>query len=284
MELTSIEFSVSFYTISASIGNNYLTIRKVLHSDGTTLKTMVVIVPDGNYLGADLLSYINSYAQNYADPLDGNKYFTNTHFYLDAKTNTNTGSGRIIISSFSLTGATNPITLPIPRASYTAGPITPDIEDSGYKIIIDLETDIKGNPDTSHNIQRSLGWILGFRKQQYTSDSLYISDGVYDFAGFKYIYLSVNDFNNNVNNGFIGAFQNSLLNENVLARLSVLAPIFSLDSQSNVSSIVSQPREYFGPVVIQRLQIQLLDEFGVPLDTNNMDYSFTLGFNVIYDI
>ena len=40
----------------------------------------------------------------------------------------------------------------------------------------------------------------------------------------------------------------------------------------------NRTREYFGPVDIQRLTIQLKDEFGRIIDLNNMDWSFTLAF------
>ena len=36
--------------------------------------------------------------------------------------------------------------------------------------------------------------------------------------------------------------------------------------------------KYFGPVDIQRLTIQILDEYGRVLDLNNMDWSFVLSF------
>ena len=40
----------------------------------------------------------------------------------------------------------------------------------------------------------------------------------------------------------------------------------------------NRTREYFGPVDIQRLTIELKDEFGRIIDLNNMDWSFTLAF------
>ena len=43
-------------------------------------------------------------------------------------------------------------------------------------------------------------------------------------------------------------------------------------------SLITTPRQYFGPVDIQKLQIQLLDEYGRILNLNNMDYSFCLTF------
>ena len=44
-----------------------------------------------------------------------------------------------------------------------------------------------------------------------------------------------------------------------------------------------EPRKYFGPVDINRLQIQLLDDHGRILDINNANYSLCLTFKTLYD-
>jgi hypothetical protein len=54
-------------------------------------------------------------------------------------------------------------------------------------------------------------------------------------------------------------------------------------SQNN-TNVITTPRQYFGQVDIQKLQVQLLDEYGRILDLSNMDYSFCLSFQTIYDL
>ena len=84
---------------------------------------------------------------------------------------------------------------------------------------------------------------------------------------------------NNVNNYFTGAFNSSVLNKNILARFSrysngpqeILALPTDYESDSN-------SRSYFGPINIQKMRAQLLDEYGNILDLNNMDFSFSLEF------
>ena len=49
--------------------------------------------------------------------------------------------------------------------------------------------------------------------------------------------MVVDDFNNNVNDGFYGAFTSSLLNKNILARISLQGNVFSILSQSNFNLI-----------------------------------------------
>jgi hypothetical protein len=73
------------------------------------------------------------------------------------------------------------------------------------------------------------------------------------------------------------------LNKNILARISLQGSVFSVLSQNNFN-LLTTPRQYFGPVDIQKLQVQLLDEYGRILDLNNMDYSFCLSFQTVYDL
>ena len=88
---------------------------------------------------------------------------------------------------------------------------------------------------------------------------------------------------NNVNDGFFGAFTSSILNKNILARISLSGSIFNVVAKDNLN-LITTPRQYFGPVDIQKLHIQILDEYGRVLNINNMDYSFCLTFQTIYDL
>ena len=42
-------------------------------------------------------------------------------------------------------------------------------------------------------------------------------------------------------------------------------------------------REYFGPTSINKLKIQLLDEYGRHFSLNNMDWSFIITFDCLYN-
>jgi hypothetical protein len=93
----------------------------------------------------------------------------------------------------------------------------------------------------------------------------------------------VDDYNNSVNNSFFSAFNSSILNKNVLARISLASNNFDVLTQNNLN-IIMPPRQYFGPVNITILNIQLLDEYGRVVDLNNMDFSFCLTLTAVYDI
>jgi hypothetical protein len=130
----------------------------------------------------------------------------------------------------------------------------------------------------------TLGWILGFRNGVYENNSNYVSESIVDLNTIKYLYLVVDDYNNSVNNGFYSAFNSSILNKNILARISLQSRNPFQQLSENNLNLITQPREYFGPVTIQNLTIQLLDPYGRILDLNNNDYSFALTMQSIYDI
>ena len=51
-----------------------------------------------------------------------------------------------------------------------------------------------------------------------------------------------------------------------------------------ITNIITEEREYFGPVRIQNLQIILYDKFGRILDLNNSDFSLSLELTNIYNL
>jgi hypothetical protein len=128
-----------------------------------------------------------------------------------------------------------------------------------------------------------LGWILGFRHCSYTKHTTYTSEGQVNINGPRYFYLAIDDYNNNVNNGFIAAFNSSILNNNILARVAI-EPGNIVTALNDNLGLIANTRQYFGPVDIQKLHVQLLDEYGRVLSLNNMDYSFCLTLQTIYDL
>ena len=124
---------------------------------------------------------------------------------------------------------------------------------------------------------------MGFIKPQYTNCKSYVADTVIEPAGIRYIYLAVDDYNNSSNNHFLSVFNNSMMNPNILARISLKGSYFSLIMENDFN-IVSEPRRYFGPVDIQRLRIRLFDEQGRVLPMNNSNFSFCLDLKMLYDL
>ena len=248
LQLSALEFPSTFYVVSQVFGNNFF----VLEISG--LAPLIVTIPDGNYDYLSLQEYINNYLQTV-----GTGNYQNIRFLSDINTplgsGPSAGSGRMVAGSTSGTTAFS----------------------------INFLTDRYGNEDRQTPLPLKLGWLMGFREGYYENALTYVSEGIINLLGPRYIYLVVDDFNNNVNDGFYAAFSSSILNKNILARISLQGTVFNLLSKDNFNLITS-PRQYFGPVDIQKLQIQLLDEYGRILNLNNMDYSFCLTFQTIYEL
>lgn len=252
LQLSALEMPNTCYTISQVFGNNFF----VLEIAGETPSQLVVTIPDGNYDYLALQNYINNFL---AGPPGAPAPYNEIQFLADANTpigsGSQGGSGKMIAGS-------------------TSGTL---------KFSINFLTDRYGNDDRQTPLPLKFGWLMGFRDGYYENNTTYVSEGVINLLGPRYIYLVVDDFNNSVLDGFYGAFTSSILNKNILARISLHGSVFNYISKDNFT-LISTPRQYFGPVDIQKLQIQLLDEYGRILNLNNMDYSFCLTFQTIYDL
>lgn len=249
LQLSALELPSTFYVISQVFGNNFF----VLEISGEPTGPLIVTIPDGNYDYLALQNYIN----NFLSKAPGN--YKNIQFLSDINTPSGLGpsggSGRMVVGSSTGT----------------------------QEFSINLLTDRYGNEDRQTPLPLKFGWLIGFRQGYYENALTYISEGIIDVIGPRYIYLVVDDFNNNVLDGFYGAFTSSILNKNILARISLIGNVFTSMTKDNFN-LITTTRQYFGPVDIQKLQIQLLDEYGRTLDLNNMDYSFCLTFQTIYDL
>lgn len=129
---------------------------------------------------------------------------------------------------------------------------------------------------------KRLGWVMGYRQSEYKGDNAYITEGIYNGAYTDYVYFVLNDFNNSQSQNIIGMFSKSLIGDNILAMVPLTSSNFSV-CFDNGSDFIEKKREYFGPVNIQRLKIQLLNQYGELIDLNNMDFSFSLELEIGYD-
>ena len=247
MQLSAIELPTTYYAISKQIGNNFFTITV----NGTT--TTTINLPTGNYTQTTIMDAIN-----YQLSLATDASFSEVVFAINLENGS--GSGQTMVG---LAPSSSSIT----------------------EFELNFQADNKGNKDPNTPMPLKLGWLLGFRNGFYANSLNYVSEGIVDVSGPKYLFLVVDDYNNNVNNSFYSAFNSSLLNKNILARISLTSPHNSFSTlQQNNLNIVTTPREYFGPVNIQTLNIQLLDEYGRIIDLNNMDFSLCLNLKVVYDL
>jgi len=252
MQLLSFEIPQVYFLISKNYGNNFFNIKVNGVSD-------IVIIPQGNYDPTTLTTIINQSLTN----LGGD--FANVVFscnFINFNTVV-TGTGQMMVGF---------------NGNQTNG--------TDATLELNFQANINGIPDNATPLPLKLGWLLGFRNGIYINNQNYVSEGIVDYIGSRYFYLIVDDYNVNVMNNFYGAFNSSILNKNILARISTnintTTQNYMLEQVNN--QIVAPIREYFGPVNINNINIQLVDEFGRFVELNNMDYSFTLSLTSVYDI
>lgn len=127
--------------------------------------------------------------------------------------------------------------------------------------------------ETGDIVYKNIGWKLGFRAIQYKGEYNYISEGLFDNT-VPYIYLVVNDFSISNSSNIIAMFHDTYIDKHILAKIS----------PCDKEQCVYIKRDYFGPVDITKLEVKLLNEYGDLVKLNMMDYSFTLDFEIVYDI
>ena len=126
-----------------------------------------------------------------------------------------------------------------------------------------------------------LGYMLGFRNAEYIIESTTVSsEALPNLNSTKYIYLALEEFNKNKQNSFTTPLSNSLINNNILSRMTVNngASTFGDLIVTNYSNgnLISDKRNYSGTIDLQKIKVSLLDENGNPLALNGLDYSFCL--------
>jgi hypothetical protein len=147
---------------------------------------------------------------------------------------------------------------------------------------LDFKKNIHGQDDLE-NFTTKLGWNLGFSQEKYFGRTSYTGETTIDMNIMRYIYLSVDDFQRSVSKLFFSTFHEQSVDQNTLARISLEADNFEVIMENNYN-LVTVPREYYGPVDIQKLRVRLFDDHGRPLNINNANYSFALNFKMLYDM
>ena len=270
MKLTAFEMPTTLHSIKESYGNNFFHFEIInITTDGEILNAYLnkFVLEDGNY------SNIFSPTTNFGD---ANNIENLINF--DSIINS-------LIQSIDNTYLYYQIDKRSGRSMFKS--------DAYFKIYFNLDKNGKDDLDTP--LIMKLGWLLGFRLGEYESqlneegEFIVVSEGICNMNSPQYLFLSINDFTNAANNNFIAAFNSSILSPHILSRLNYQSLIRS-SGIYNYSDSINQDlddenrvRNYFGPVDINRLHIQILDEYGRIVDLNNMDWSFTLTLELLYN-
>jgi hypothetical protein len=279
MSISSIEIPLTYHNISNYYNNNFFTIEQ-LSSAGTSLVTIIIELSPGLYE-----SRISSYAPNdvrkiicYDIEREINDKIQNVNF-IDISNNL-----KFVIE---------------PRSGFScfkydnSNNVTNNIL-GNYKIRINFNVN---NPNAnssncySNELYQKLGWQLGFRNNSIiidSSDVYAVSTGICHINYPRYIYIALDDFQSSSQNHFAIA-SDSIVAPNIITRINILSLLeektafkqgaYAGDIYYNHKHI----REYFGPTSINKLKVQLLDEYGRPFSLNNMDWSFIITFECLYN-
>jgi len=139
------------------------------------------------------------------------------------------------------------------------------------------------NPATNSVLSKNLGWYMGYRSAQYINSDGYESEGIFNPVPLPYIYFILNDYNISSSTTMMGFFGENYLEKNILAKIPIPVNSYQILFDNN-SDLISKKREYFGTVDISKFSIRILDHYGDLVNTNHMDFSFTLELEIAYDI
>lgn len=283
IRLSDIEFPATFYPFQEEYENNYFWLKYTFtYSTDTTYsetKYIYVYITPGNYYQANLITDIQTVMDTEGLPL------TITH-NLDFDNDGGIGNGQGTIS-FQYSGdSTNSVVITELELNFKSSKISESEYNYNVSHIIssdDAKISKYYNEESSISYKQRMGWMLGFREDLYTGSTSYTSEGQLDVIGPRYVYLILNDFNSSSNVNFFSNNEISILDGNIFARISLKTYAFSVQSQNDFT-IYGEPRYYFGPVNIDKLKIDVIDEFGRTINLNGMDFSFTIQMTVKYDI
>ena len=208
--------------------------------------------------------------------------------YFKVMTTSNTSSQVITIPDGQYTGITlaTAINTLLSNSSYTnlqyvfngSGSIFKTTTNSSVKIEFDIDS--TGNND-KFNFKSKLGWLLGYRNTVYTiTTANTVSEAIVDLNGPRYLYLAVDEFNSNGNqNSFITPLSKSMINKKIIARVAMnnlMWPYGNVAAFTHLNGLTSDIRYYNGTVDLLKLNVQLLNDNGIPMQLNGLDLSFLL--------
>jgi len=262
VSVTNVELPLTFYNVAQSFDNT--TFNMVTRTSGNVIKTYTVHIPEGIYTTAtDIFDAINT-----AMPA---QVITGVNAVFEPNQD-------------------HPHRSQIRFISITAGMSVQFLfatsQSHGFEDCVFAPSPDQVAGFDRFNIKSKLGWMLGFRQPVYTVETTktLVSEAFWDLNGPRYLYLAVDEFNNHApQSTFVSMLPNSLLNKNILARISVIATSnnptsFGTIEVANLLNgyLLSDTRSYSDDVDLQRMQVQLVDEYGRPVNLNGLDYAFTL--------
>ena len=293
--LVSISIPITYYNISQHYGNNVIRIETYAPVGGlySLLNTFDLILQDGIY----------NTTQNL------NTFSTPIETEINNILNSNPNSPNVAIPL--LAGYTNPKLLYTINRVNGKSIFAQDVSATQpyyFKIITNVGLNISTGQvnkdyDVNKGIITRLGWTLGFRTAEHYSSnfnpavvpptpSIYgsiVSSSICFTKYPIYGFLSIDDFNSNVNDYYTAVFAESISVPNIISKIDLtrlvdISGAFQAAQGESTSNSVNRERRFFGPVNIQKLRITLYDDSGYILDLNGMDWALELAFECVYSM
>jgi hypothetical protein len=192
-------------------------------------------------------------------------------------------------NSFTLKLGNECLHIVIPDGNYTNESLEEYLNQTYFRNLLQIHFQIDAQFHTIFESETSFslyfeggcGWILGFRQPSYIDTCKVVSEGLFDAIGDRYIYLSVEDYQYNTNITNIVGLDKSFLDKSILAKVPMNDEKLALIIHD--TNPLCKTRLYNGPVTLKKIHVKLLDKFGYIIDLNQMDFSFTLELELIYE-
>ena len=315
MKLCDLELPTTYYPFNTAYNNNYMWMKITFANHPPYY--LYIVVPDGNYYFTTLINVVQNIFLFYSE-ISNLGIFFNLSYNNPSGIGEGTGFidiGLLSETAKSLNNTSGNLRITDIELKFNAPPIpnqTTSVLFTSPEGILPTAINKVSNDATLASIYNQIsniplnqqfGWSLGFRNAVYTASSTlttitenngnlrktitnattnfkFTSESILDIIGPRYLYLSVDDHRFSINSNFKPCNPSSLPGT-IMARLSLKGAPFNIQTQNDFS-VYSEPRYYFGPVNISKLDIKILDEFGRIVSINNNDFSFTLRLTVIY--
>lgn len=270
MTVSNVDIINAHYTVNAVEGTNFMKMTLIPRKNDLSNQDIPITLEPGNMFAEDIAKQINKKIKLYFANKGKN---TKVYFPDDTENNPDVYDKLIKCGISEFSGKT----------FFTVNPDLSFADQDDELQFKEMQLDFTNPVDEDMPPFLSLGWILGFRNRSYTGARTYKSESIFNGMGRPAIYLAIDDFNKNVSDNISVLHQDSFFSNNLLARVPLRDGKFSI-TFSDLSDQVERTRRYYGPVDIQRLHIQLFDEYGMLFDNNNMDYTLVLEFETLYQM
>ena len=231
------EVPISYYNVSSNLGNNSFGVYNV---DNATSGS--VVVSNGNYTSSTLVTEINSKLYALGSDFEDLSFNIYNNFVISSVKNDSTYASTGVDVNFAVNSS---------------------------------------NEFDKYNFKAKLGWLLGFRDTSYNmTRTTRTAEALPDLIGPRYLYLVVDEFTKGNQSSFLAINTRSQIQGNILARITMNKTTFGfgniLPANNFNGYLLTDRRSYNGRVDLQKLKIQLTDEYGTPVDLNGSGFSFCL--------